>query len=117
MNCEISGVPEFCPRKCQPSWCWGSICRTEEALRECIKCKCTTRQTCDSTDCGKVDMPCIFPFTYKGKKQHECVFEDGEKDPKNRYGPWCATKLDTTGKMIDGHWGYCKFDCLGVNGI
>jgi len=35
--------------------------------------------------------PCIFPFKYKGETYNECY--------KGSHGEWCATKVDSKGKM------------------
>ena len=47
--------------------------------------------------------PCVFPFTYRGKKYDSCSAKYGQKT-------WCSTKT-YNGNYIRGHWGYCNKDC------
>ena len=58
--------------------------------------------------CGTNKGKCIFPFIYKGYPYNGCT------DAGNKAGntdKWCATKIDTSGKMTD--YGWCKYDCPG----
>ena len=44
--------------------------------------------------------PCIFPFKYKGETYNECY--------KGSHGEWCATKVDSKGKMKT--YAFCDYD-------
>ena len=48
---------------------------------------------------------CIFPFKYKGKTYTACVTpSDGQK-------PYCATKVDSNGNLVEGKWARCNKYC------
>ena len=48
---------------------------------------------------------CIFPFKYKGKTYTACVTpSDGQK-------PYCATKVDSNGNLVEGKWARCNDFC------
>ena len=51
---------------------------------------------------GVRGVPCVFPFTYRGKKYTSCK--------KLGWRSWCATKT-RNGKYIRGNWGFCNKDC------
>ena len=46
---------------------------------------------------------CLFPFKHNGKQYSGCV---SSKDGK---GPWCATKVDSKGRMST--WARCNGVC------
>ena len=48
---------------------------------------------------------CIFPFRYKGKKYYDCTTDDSENGKA-----WCATTIDSKGKVVPGKWGDCRND-------
>ena len=44
--------------------------------------------------------PCVFPFRYKGRTYTKCT------DYESTNGqPWCATKVDSDGWVLDHKWG------------
>ena len=56
-------------------------------------------------------VPCIFPFTLKGKIYHTCTYDFSHT---TYYKPWCSTNVDETGKHVSGrnadgsrNWGIC----------
>ena len=51
---------------------------------------------------------CLFPFKHNGKQYSGCV---SSKDGK---GPWCATKVDSKGRMST--WARCNGVCKTDNG-
>ena len=58
-------------------------------------------------------VPCIFPFTRKGKTYYSCTYDISHYFD---YKPWCATKVDEYGELIsknkDGsrNYGICDPD-------
>jgi len=63
---------------------------------------------CKTTPDGpQVEVPCVFPFIYKGKEYNECTFQKGDVKA------WCSTKVDGNGKHVGGQrqWGYCEKEC------
>merc|ERR1739838_92578 len=48
----------------------------------------------EGTDCNTPEGPCVFPFKYMGKTFRQCT-DYGSNDEK----PWCATKVDGSGKV------------------
>ena len=48
---------------------------------------------------------CIFPFRYKGKKYYDCTTDDSENGKA-----WCATTINSKGKVVPGKWGDCRND-------
>ena len=65
-----------------------------------------------SESCGTVGTsakPCIFPFTYAGQEYSECTARDSDTGL-----PWCATKVDTEGWVLDHAWGDCGSGCPGT---
>merc|ERR1719367_977855 len=51
---------------------------------------------------------CTFPFRYKDRKYFGCTTDDSDNGKA-----WCATTIDSKGKVIDGKWGDCQ-DCNNV---
>ena len=51
------------------------------------------------------NLPCIFPFKYKGKTCAGPQCCNPSNDPK---GSWCSTKVDGEGNYLGGHYAYCK---------
>lgn len=63
------------------------------------------------TECKTItDNNCVFPFKYKGKKYSKCT-----KDESVNGMPWCATKVDRSGKVVNGKWEDCKEGCPGTS--
>ena len=54
-------------------------------------------------------VPCVFPFTYNGKKYHAC-----KTWWESKGSSWCATKTEN-GKYL-GIWGWCNKDCSKPKG-
>ena len=56
------------------------------------------------------NIPCVFPFEFKGIEYFECIWED---HPNNENWPWCATAANVIGqnhsKITD--WGNCEPGC------
>jgi len=55
-------------------------------------------------------MPCIFPFSFRGKIFDECTTFS---DPDEKL--WCSTKVDENGLHVSAgkYWGHCD-DCRGA---
>jgi len=69
---------------------------------------CTT--ACSTTpESKKPNVPCVFPFIYKGKTYNGCT-QDSDPDGKQ----WCATKVDEFDFYIEksGEYGYCSEECF-----
>ena len=69
------------------------------------------------TDGGpKKEKPCVFPFTFEGKKYNTCTVVSKpvlEKYSDTLVKPWCSTGVDANGNYITGEWGFCDWDsCL-----
>ena len=47
---------------------------------------------------------CIFPFTYKGLTHNSCTKADSENGAY-----WCATEVQSNGKVVNGKWEDCDF--------
>jgi len=61
----------------------------------------------EGTDCNTPEGPCVFPFKYMGKTFRQCT-DYGSNDEK----PWCATKVDGSGKVEINSWVDCPDECL-----
>ncbi len=56
--------------------------------------------------------PCIFPFEFNKTLFNGCTTMF---NPQNK--PWCATKVDAEGTVIEGYRGHCHETCpLDLNG-
>ena len=62
------------------------------------------RTTSDSPSPSR-NVPCSFPFRFKGKLRRACITEE---DPDGRH--WCSTKTEANFDHIPGKgfWGYCR---------
>merc|ERR1712130_954185 len=81
-------------------YCWcvdAKGKKTSKAIRGIANLRCKKVTRCLTTK----NVPCVFPFTYKGKKYHKCTTKN--------YGKklWCAT----TAVYKRGKWGRCKPGC------
>jgi len=102
-----------------PVWCtvWFDGCNvcqiknrkklfcTKKHCRRKKRAKCV-RPTKKITPCKTTkNVPCVFPFTYKGKKYYKCTTKN--------YGKklWCAT----TAVYRRGKWGRCKPGCKAIS--
>jgi len=77
----------------------GRCAKGLQCLKTCLPCKTVG-------DSGK---PCIFPFKYAGETYHKCTTKDSENGQ-----PWCATKVDSEGYVVDHQWGDCLDGCPGT---
>ena len=77
---------------------------TEKCIvnKDILKCK-TTNESGSKIK----NTTCLFPFKLDDKTFNSCT---DEEDPDGRF--WCSTKLDESGKHIQGNWGYCSEDCF-----
>ena len=70
----------------------------------------TTRKklckTTNETRAAKQNVACHFPLLVD-KTFDACT---NDSDPDGRL--WCSTKVDRSGKHINGNWGYCSEDCF-----
>lgn len=58
---------------------------------------------CVTVEGGKdVGVPCVFPFDYAGVHYTSCTTAAASAD-----APWCSTKVDASGKHMQGNWGNC----------
>jgi len=63
--------------------------------------------SCLTVDGGRVNVGCVFPFSFKGRTYNGCTTDD---DPENRL--WCSTRTDSNGVHISGReWGHCNSAC------
>ena len=63
---------------------------------------------------AQIGVPCVFPFTLKGKTYHSCTYDYSHV---TGYKPWCSTKVDPNGNHVTGrnpdgtkNWGTCLED-------
>ena len=63
---------------------------------------------CNTVSGPSANMPCIFPFRFRGVTYNECALDSD--------GYWCSTAVDAAGDHIggQGNWGICSQDCPGV---
>ena len=56
------------------------------------------------------DLPCRFPFVYKGFVHTTCTFLDAHLIGGK---PWCSTLTDISSRHVagQGNWGICKPGC------
>ena len=47
----------------------------------------------------------MFPFKHKGKTYKSCA------TPSDGNGPYCATKVDSNGNMVNDKWARCNDYC------
>ena len=52
---------------------------------------------------------CIFPFKFRGVWHSKCL-----PDEDNPVRTWCSTKVDTSRKHQQGHWGFCKAENVAL---
>ena len=64
-------------------------------------------ETCKTDGGATPNVPCEFPFTFRGKIYEECT-NDYDDDL------WCSTATYKNGLHIRGHWGTCSPDCMGM---
>jgi len=63
------------------------------------------------TECKTVtDNTCVFPFKFKGKTYNKCT-----KDESVNGMPWCATRVDRSGNVLNGKWEDCEEGCPGTS--
>ena len=53
---------------------------------------------------GKLNTPCVFPFTVAGTTYYSCTYDFNLVTGHN---PWCSTKTDENDEHILEHWGVC----------
>ena len=72
-----------------------------------LKKECFTESRPNSRD---PNLPCIFPFRYKGVSYNTCTLA-GNTPSETK--PWCSTFIDDDGDHVsgEGHWGNCGPDC------
>lgn len=49
---------------------------------------------------GSSGVPCVFPFIYRDVTYNACTDKDSDTGQ-----PWCATKVDSEGWVLDHKWG------------
>ena len=49
---------------------------------------------------GSSGVPCVFPFIYRDVTYNACTDKDSDTGQ-----PWCATKVDSDGWVLDHKWG------------
>jgi len=74
-----------------------------QCLKTCLPCKTV----------GDRGLPCIFPFKYEDAygnwTYNTCTTKDSDDGQ-----PWCATKVDAQGYVVDNAWGDCLDGCPGT---
>ena len=66
-------------------------------------------EDCKTNGGARPNLPCLFPFNYKGTKYTECT------KMENKNVPWCSTKVDSKRNYVNGNWGNCSPGCSGVS--
>ena len=60
---------------------------------------------------GKLNTPCVFPFTVAGTTYYSCTYDYNLITGHN---PWCSTLTDENGKHKSGNWGVCDPDICSI---
>ena len=97
-------------------WCSTKVDRSGKHIAtnwgycsdECLEPEKIACLTTDESASAVKNVPCIFPWNYGDQTYDSCITED---DRDGRL--WCATKLDESGSIVDGNWGYCSDECQG----
>ena len=65
---------------------------------------------CTSKNGDRSDIPCVFPFEFKGMEYNECIWEN---HPNNENWPWCSTNTSGIGQNYSElmNWGNCVLGC------
>jgi len=79
---------------------WGTSGNCSPGTRCLRSCECKTVK----------DNTCVFPFKYKGKTYNQCT-----KDESVNGMPWCATRVDRSGNVLNGKWEDCEEGCPGTS--
>merc|ERR1712233_236777 len=97
------------PKRCTTWFDGCNVCRAKNGKKlGCTRKHCRRKKRAKCVRYQKVtpckttkNVPCVFPFTYKGKKYYKCTTKN--------YGKklWCAT----TAVYKRGKWGRCKPGC------
>ena len=63
---------------------------------------------CKTTSGPSSDVPCVFPFKFRGEIHNECNWDRDVSD-----GAWCSTMIDASGQHVGGkgNWGNCGSKC------
>ena len=63
---------------------------------------------CKTTSGPSSDVPCVFPFKFRGEIHNECNWDGDASD-----GAWCSTLIDDSGQHVGGkgNWGNCGPKC------
>ena len=81
---------------------WGYCSEKCIENEEILKCK-TTYDSPSKTR----NVACVFPFIHDNTTFNSCT---DVTDPDGRF--WCSSKVDESGKHIQGNWGFCSEDCF-----
>ena len=68
-----------------------------------------TANLCMTKSGPSSNLPCIFPFTWKGRTFNGCPV-----NPEDKKQRWCSTKTDSNGNHIADqgrNWGFCNSKC------
>ena len=73
-------------------------------------------RTIKSYSGGAPNLPCVFPFKFKGKMFDRCTWEQSQLTNNK---PWCSTMVDKEGNHIIGEakWGNCSPECPVENDL
>lgn len=114
-NCTFNGATNYCPPGHSCSLTDGQ-CATPDRSSPNVKMaieegtiKEATIEKPDTTTGAPVitedNEPCVFPFTYEDQTYEACT------EVESNEGPWCATKVDGNGNLVENKWSYCKNKC------
>merc|ERR1712112_539427 len=91
-TCNLRSAAGNAGTCCEGLECEGGKCKAASTEN-----KCSTTATSE----GKASTPCVFPFKHGSKTFTSCTTAGGYQEP------WCSTKVDSSGKHVQGNYGTC----------
>ena len=76
---------------------------------------CYLCEDCKTNEGPNKHVPCVFPFTWQGKKYNHCIpWPVGAHDVEGYY--FCSTQVNAHVNLKGSNWGFCSQGCPGVPG-
>ncbi|CAK0848067.1 unnamed protein product [Prorocentrum cordatum] len=84
--------------KAEPANASGPVPASQDNVTACV--------TVGSAGAG-AGLPCVLPFSYEGQTFQACTYAGHAQK-------WCATQVDSAGKVVKDQWGDCSAACLAA---